>query len=143
MSVSLSCLWAPAWQRASHTCSPFCTLEWEAQRTGGNACQQEPTSVPLEWPICPLPTSCMTARLGISSPAPCSPAALVPARIESSQTYPGKLSASVTTNTQRTLISTYEDLQTTTLLLAFSVVLHLMLLLLIDPQLYIPTTRNM
>jgi hypothetical protein len=34
-------------------------------------------------------------------------------------------------------------LQTTTLLLAFSVVLHLMLLLLIDPQLYIPTTRNM
>jgi hypothetical protein len=30
----------------------------------------------------------------------------------------------------------------TTLLLAFSVVLHLMLLLLIDPQLYIPTTLN-
>jgi hypothetical protein len=31
----------------------------------------------------------------------------------------------------------------TTLLLAFSIVLHLMLLLLIDPQLYIPTTQNM
>jgi hypothetical protein len=30
-----------------------------------------------------------------------------------------------------------------TLLLVFSVVLHLMLLLLIDLQLYIPTTRNM
>jgi hypothetical protein len=35
------------------------------------------------------------------------------------------------------------NFECTTLLLAFSVVLHLMLLLLIDPQLYIPTTRNM
>jgi hypothetical protein len=35
------------------------------------------------------------------------------------------------------------EMATTTLLLAFSVVLHLMLLLLIYPQLYIPTTRNM
>jgi hypothetical protein len=33
--------------------------------------------------------------------------------------------------------------ETTTLFFTFSVVLHLMLLLLNDPQLYIPTTRNM
>lgn len=108
MSASLSFLLALAWQRASHKCSPFCTLEWEAQQTDGDAFQQEPTSVPLEWPISPSPTSCTTAQLGISSPAPCSLCALVPARIESSQTYPGKLSTSVTTNTApcKSLVST-------------------------------------